>query len=176
MILTKTRVVLAVVAASVMPLTSDTPAAEAPSAAEVLRKSYNNARFGFAFDYPASWSVVESQGSPSGAILSLKLLSPDENVPVRRDYSPGSVSIEMFANPTRQPLRKWLDEHGWPFDAAGRSVTETSLGGLPALEVATGKMFAPNRFIYVARKDWVLRMSALAPDSQIVVQSIRFDP
>jgi hypothetical protein len=166
MVLTKTRVLLAIVATFA---TSSWAAAE--------HKSYDNGRFGFGFDYPASWSVVEKQGSQSGeAMLSLKLLSPDENVPVRRDYSPGSVSIEVYANSTRRPLRKWLDEHGWPFDAAGRSVTETSLGGLPALEVATGKMFAPNRFTYVASQDWVLRLSALAPDSQIVVQSIRFNP
>lgn len=176
MVISKREIALAIVVASLTLFAGRTPAAEAPSAAAVQRKSYNNARFGFAFDYPASWSVVESQGSPSGAILSLKLLSPDENVPVRRDYSPGSVSIEMFANSTRQPLRKWLDEHGWPFDAAGRSISQTSLGGVPAMEVTTGKMFAPNRFIYVARKDWVLRLSALAPDSQVVLQSIRFNP
>lgn len=147
----------------------------AVSAAETAAKSYVNERYGFSFDYPASWVLSETKGPPSGeTILSLKLLSPDENVPVRREYSPGSVGIDVFANPNRQPLREWLDDHGWPFEAAGRSVTPTSLGGLPALEVATGKMFAPNRFTYVANKDWVLRLSALAPDSQSVVQSIRF--
>lgn len=164
MIFAKTRVVLAIVAALVM-----------ACAAGAERKSYNNDRFGFAFDYPASWSLIEKPGS-NAALLSLKLLSPDENVPVRRDYSPGSVGIEVFANPNRRPLREWLDEHGWPFDAAGRSVTPTSIGGLPALEVATGKMFAPNRFTYVATKNWVLRVSAIEPDSQTVVQSIRFNP
>jgi hypothetical protein len=176
MVISKPEIVLAIVVASLTSFAGGTAATDAPPAAAVERKSHDNDRYGFGFDYPASWSVVESQGSQSGAMLSLKLLSPDENVPVRRDYSPGSVSIEIFANPTRQPLRAWLDQHGWPFDASGRSVTQTSLGGLPALEVTTGKMFAPNRFIYVARKDWVLRMSALEPDSQIVVQSIRFDP
>lgn len=176
MVISKPVIVIAIVVASLTSFAGGAPGADAPPEAAVERKSYNNDRFGFAFDYPASWSVVESQGSPSGAILSLKLLSPDENVPVRRDYSPGSVGIEMFANPTRRPLREWLDEHGWPFDASGRSVTQTSLGGLPALEVATGRMFAPNRFIYVARKNWVLRLSALEPDSHVVLQSIRFDP
>jgi hypothetical protein len=170
MILTKTKVVLAIIAASVMPFATGIGAADSI-------KSYNNDRFGFAFDYPASWSLVEKHEPQSGeALLSLKLLSPDDNVPVRRDYSPGSVGIEVFANPMRRPLREWLDEHGWPFDANGRSVTDTSIGGLPALEVATGKMFAPNRFTYVANEEWVLRLSALAPDSQSVVQSIRFHP
>lgn len=177
MVISKPEVVLAIVAASLTSFASSTPAADAPAAVLVERKLYNNDRFGFAFDYPASWSLVEKQGSRStAAMLSLKLLSPDENVPVRRDYSPGSVGIEVYGNPTRRPLSEWLDEHGWPFDAAGRSVTPTSVGGLPALEVATGKMFAPNRFIYVASKDWVMRLSTLAPDAASVVQSIRFDP
>jgi hypothetical protein len=177
MVITKTKVLMAIVAALVMPCAISTPAADEPAATETARKSYNNDRFGFAFDYPAAWSLIEKPGSQSGAaMLSLKLLSPDENVPVRRDYSPGSVGIEVFANPARRPLREWLDEHGWPFDAAGRSVTPTSIGGLPALEVATGRMFAPNRFTYVASKMYVLRLSALAPDSQTVVQSIRFKP
>jgi hypothetical protein len=166
MFLSKSKVMLAIAAALVVACAGATE-----------RKSYSNDRFGFAFDYPASWSLIEQRSSRSGeAVLSVKLLSPDENVPVRRDYSPGSVSIEVFANPARRPLREWLDEHGWPFGPAGRSVTPTSIGGLPALEVATGKMFAPNRFTYVASKDWVLRLSALAPDSEIVVRSIRFDP
>ena len=165
MVLAKTRMMLAIVATL------------ATSCAAAEDKSYSNDRFGFAFDYPASWSLIEKPRSQSGeAMLSVKLLSPDENVPVRRDYSPGSVSIEVFANPSRRPLRAWLDEHGWPFEAAGRSVTPTSIGGLPALEVATGKMFAPNRFTYVASKDWVLRLSALAPDANTVVESIRFNP
>lgn len=176
MSVSKANVVLASVVALVTPCASSIPA-DTPSAAAVERKSYNNDRFGIAFDYPASWSLIEKRGAQSGEpMLSLKLLSPDENVPVRRDYSPGSVSIDVFANPTRRPLREWLDEHGWPFNAAGRSVTPTSLGGLPALEVATGQMFAPNRFTYVANKDWVLRLSALAPESQSVVQSVRFKP
>lgn len=173
MIFTKTKFVLAIVAALVIPCMAGSSAADQPAA----RKSYSNDRFGFAFDYPASWSLIEKQKPQSGeSLLSLKLLSPDENVPVRRDYSPGSVSIDVFANSTRKPLREWLDEHGWPFEPAGRSVTPTAIGGLPALEVATGKMFAPNRFSYVASKDWVMRVSALAPDANTVVQSIRFDP
>lgn len=169
MAFTKSRTVLAIVAMWVTSWTASAPAPES--------RPYVNERYGFAFEYPASWVLKEKQGAQSGAaILSLKLLSPDENVAVRRDYSPGSVSIDVFANPDRRPLREWLDQHGWPFDAAGRSVTPTSLGGLPALEVATGKMFAPNRFTYVANKDWVLRLSAIEPESQQVVRSIRFNP
>lgn len=176
MVLAKAQVVLTILAAVVIPCASSNPAEGAVSAAAIARKTYVNDRFGFAFDYPASWSLVESQGvQPGETLLSLKFLSREENVPVLRDYSPGSVSIEVLANPARRTLREWLDEHGWPFDAAGRSVTPTSLGGLPALEVATGKMFAPNRFTYVATKDWVLRLSALAPDSHTVVQSFRFN-
>lgn len=123
MILAKVQVVLAILAAVAMPCASSSPAVDAGSAAETASKTYVNERFGFAFDYPATWSVIEGQGeAPGEPLLSLKLLSREENVAVLRDYSPGSVSIAVLANPARRTLRAWLDEHGWPFDAAGRSV------------------------------------------------------
>jgi hypothetical protein len=106
----------------------------------------------------------------------LKLLSRDENVDVSRDYSPGSFGIEVFANPRQLELRDWLDAHGWPFGESGRSVTATSIGGLPALEIATGKMFAPNRFIYVAAHGVIVRLAPLAAQSQAVLRSFRFEP
>lgn len=177
MLRAQVTILLLMGATAATPLATGAAEPELVPQAATARKSYNNDRYGFAFDYPAEWALVETQGSSSNSsLLALKLLSPDENVPVRRDYSPGSVSIEVFANPSQRSLRAWLDETGWPFDAAGRSVTSTTLGGLPALEVSTGKMFAPNRFTYVARQGWVLRISALAPDSASVVRSIRFDP
>lgn len=173
MALTK-ALALAIAATFAMPSASS--AAETTEAA-TAHKSYKNDRYGFAFDYPASWAVVEKHELQSNAaLLSVKLLSPDEDIPVRRDYSPGSVSIEVFANPAQQPVREWLDKNGWPFDATGRSTATTAIGGLPALEVTTGKMFAPNRFTYVANKNWIFRLSTIAPESEMVVRSLRFNP
>jgi len=159
-----------------MPCANSDPVTGQASENVAAHKTYSNDRFGFAFEYPESWVVVEKQGtSPGQPLLSLRFLNREENVEVMRDYAPGSVSIDVFANPERQPVREWLDKQGWPFDAKGRSVTATSIGGLPALEVATGKMFAPNRFTYIATKDRVLRVSFLASDAQLVKQSFRFD-
>ena len=145
------------------------------STAAVPAKTYKSEQFKFSFDYPASWSVQE-RSSDGSQLLSLKLLSRDENVDVLRDYSPGSFGIEVFANPGQLELRDWLDEHGWPFGESGRSVTATSIGGLPALEIATGKMFAPNRFIYVAAHGVIVRLAPLAAQSQAVLRSFRFEP
>ena len=147
-----------------------------PSAGAAPNKTYTSEQFGFSFDFPASWSVQErSVRDGSDLLLNLKLLSPDENVDVLRDYSPGSFGIEVFPNPKRLELRNWLDEHGWPFGQSGRSVTAMSVGGRPALEVATAKMFAPNRFIYVAADGFVLRLAPLAVESQAVLRSFRFE-
>jgi len=153
----------------------DTFAGE-PSTGAVPTKTYKSEQFRFSFDYPASWSVQQGFPSDRSQLLSLKLLSRDENVDVLRDYSPGSFGIEVFANPGQLELRDWLDEHGWPFGESGRSVTATSIGGLPALEVATGKMFAPNRFIYVAAHGVIVRLAPLAAQSQAVLRSFRFEP
>ena len=146
------------------------------STGAVPSKTYKSEQFNFSFDYPASWSVQERSSSDRSKLLILKLLSEDENVDVARDYSPGSFGIEVLANPGQLELRDWLDEHGWPFGESGRSVTATSVGGLPALEIATGKMYAPNRFIYVAAHGVVVRMAPVAAQSQAILRSFRFEP
>jgi hypothetical protein len=147
-----------------------------PATGAVPTKTYTSEQFKFSFDYPASWSVQEGSASDRSQLLSLKLLSRDEDVDVLRDYSPGSFGIEVFANPRQLELQDWLDKHGWPFGESGRSVTATSIGGLPALEIATGKMFAPNRFIYVAAHGVIVRLAPLAAQSQAVLRSFRFEP
>jgi hypothetical protein len=146
-----------------------------PSAGAVPNKTYTSEQFGFSFDYPASWSVQERSAGDGSKLLTLKLLSRDEDVDVLRDYSPGSFGIEVFPNPRQLELRNWLDEHGWPFGESGQSVTATFIGGQPALEIATAKMFAPNRFIYVGAHDVVLRLAPLAAQSQAVLRSFRFE-
>ena len=147
-----------------------------PATAAVATKTYRSEHFRFSFDYPASWSVREGPARDSSQLLTLKLLSPDENVDVSRDYSPGSFALEVFANTGQLKLRDWLDEHGWPFKEGSRSVTASSVGGLPALEIATGKMYAPNRFIYVAAHGVVIRMAPIAAQSPAILRSFRFEP
>jgi hypothetical protein len=147
-----------------------------PSVGAVPNKTYTSEQFGFSFDYPASWSLQEHSAADRSKLLTLKLLSRDEDVDVLRDYSSGSFGVEVFANPRQLELRDWLDEHGWPFGDGDRSVTATSIGGRPALEIATGKMFAPNRFIYVATRGVVVRLAPLAAQSQAVLRSFRFEP
>jgi hypothetical protein len=151
-----------------------TLAAAHPAMGAEPTRTYRSEQFQFSFDYPASWSIKEDSKRDRSQLLILKLLSRDQNVEVLRDYSPGSFAIEVFANPRRLELRDWLDEHGWPFGEGGRSVTATSVGGLPALEIATGKMYAPNRFIYVAADGVVLRVAPLAAQSQEILRSFRF--
>jgi hypothetical protein len=145
------------------------------AAAAAADKTYTSEQFGFSFDYPASWSLQEHPAGDRSKLLSLKLLSPDEDRDVLRDYSPGSFAVEVFANPRQLELRDWLDEHGWPFGESGRSVAATSVGGQPALEIATAKMFAPNRFIYVDGHDVIVRLAPLAAQSQAILRSFRFE-
>jgi hypothetical protein len=167
---------LLLVALALLDLRGCNTFAAQPSTAAVPTKTYKSEQFKFSFDYPAAWSVQESSTSDRSKLLVLKLLSQDEDVDVLRDYSPGSFGIEVLANPRRLELRDWLDQHGWPFNEGSRSVTATSVGGLPALDIATGKMYAPNRFIYVAAHGVVIRMAPLAAQSQAILRSFRFEP
>jgi hypothetical protein len=150
--------------------------AAVPAIAAAPTRTYRSEQFKFSFDYPAAWAVQEQPSGDSSKLLVLKLLTRDQNVDVLRDYSPGSFGIEVFANPQQLELREWLDRHGWPFGESGRSVTAASVGGRPALEIATGKMYAPNRYIYVAAHGVVIRMAPLAAQSQAILRSFRFDP
>lgn len=117
--------------------------------------------------------MIEDAEPSASALATIRLLNPDENVPIARERSPGSFAIHIFPNPKRLAVRDWLDEHGWPFGAE-RSVAATSVAGVPSLEVATPKMFAPNRFIFVAVDEHVLRLSPTARESESIVKSFRF--
>jgi hypothetical protein len=136
------------------------------------QQRYVNENFGFAFNYPDSWVVLENRvPSSTKSLLSVRLLNREQDVDVARDYSPGSFAVEVFDNPTHLPLREWLELQGWPFGASDRSVTSTSVAGRPALEITTGKMFSPNRFIYVSHDHIILRLSPIASESSAIVDS-----
>jgi hypothetical protein len=147
-----------------------------PSTEAARSKTYRSEQYKFSFDYPATWSVKESSAGRGSRLLVLKLLSRDEDIDVLRDYSPGSFTLEVFANPRQLALRDWLDEYGWPFGEGDRSVAAAFISGLPALEIATGRMYAPNRFIYVTAHGVVVRMAPLAAQSPAILRSFRFEP
>ena len=156
-------------------LTSTSFAAQPPTTGAAT-KTYTSEQFKFSFDYPASWSLREDRAASGSKLLTLRLLSREQDIEVLRERSPGSFAVEVFANPGRLQLRAWLDQHGWPFGEAGRSVTATSIGGQPALEIATQKMFAPNRFIYVDAHGVIVRLAPLAAQSPAILRSFRFEP
>jgi PsbP-like protein len=152
-------------------------AEEATSATQVAvssTKVYSNSKQRFSFDYPSAWVVIEDAPA-DGALFSMRLLTPDENVPVMRERSPGSFALAVFANPQRLAVHEWLDAQGWPFGTE-RTTRETSVAGKPALDVSTGRMFAPNRFIYLADGNRIVRLSPLAEQSQIIMSSFRLRP
>ena len=167
---------MVLVAFALVDLPAGNSFAAQPSTQEVATNTYRSEQFKFSFDYPATWSVQERSAGDHSKLLVLQLLSRDDDVDVLRDYSPGSFAIEVLANPRHLELRDWLDEYGWPFGEGDRSVTATSISGLPALEIATGRMYAPNRFIYVAAHGVVVRMAPLAAESQKILRSFRFEP
>jgi heme/copper-type cytochrome/quinol oxidase subunit 2 len=175
---TMQRIAIAItlVALALVHLPASESVAAQPSPESAATRTYKSAQFKFSFDYPASWSIREESSTDRSTLLALKLLSPDENVDVLRERSPGSFSVEVFANPDRLLLRAWLDNHGWPFTDRNRSVTPTSVGGLRALDITTGQMYAPNRFIYVTAHGVVIRIAPLAAQAPAVLRSFRFEP
>ena len=142
--------------------------------APIARQHYSNTQYRFSFEYPSSWILTEDTPL-DGALLAVRLLRPDENVPIMRERSPGSFALAVFANPQRLPIRTWLDSKGWPFGTE-RITREISVTGKAALDVSTTRMFAPNHFIYLAEGDQVFRMSPIAEGSLAVLMSFRTNP
>jgi hypothetical protein len=134
--------------------------------------AYVNARFGFAFSYPPSLRVVESQDPGEGArLLRLRLLGPAEDAPLVRERVPGHFALEVFANPHRLAPQPWLEAHGWPFGPQGTTLAPITVGGRAALEVSTGRMLAPNRYIYVATEHVMIRLAPIGRDAEAILHS-----
>lgn len=135
-------------------------------------RSYVNERFGFAFRYPPSLSVVESQGEGEGArLLLLRLRGPEKDDPLLRDRLPGHFALEVFANPHRLAPQNWLDAHGWPFGTRGNTLATITVGGLAALDVSTGRMLSPNRYIYLATEHFMIRLTPIGRDAEAILHS-----
>jgi hypothetical protein len=131
-----------------------------------------HARFGFAFRYPPSLRIVESQDEGAGIrLLLLRLLGPEQDAPLVRERLPGHFALEVFANPHRLAPQHWLDAHGWPFGTQGTTLAPITVGGLAALDVSTGRMLAPNRYIYVATEHVMIRLAPIGRDAEAILHS-----
>ena len=137
-------------------------------------QTYVNKDFGFSIDYPPSVTVVESRTNGHGSLLlSVRLLGPEETSPVLRDRAPGRFALAVFANRERLALAAWLDANGWPFGAGLGDASSIEIGGAAALDIATGRMLAPNRYIYVASNGVIIRMAPIGSESERILNSFR---
>lgn len=136
--------------------------------------TYVSNEFGFALDYPPYLSVVENRGDDDHfLLLRVRLLGPEASDPVLREHGPGEFALEVFANPEELELRAWLDTHGWPFGKKPDTASSIEIGGKPALEITTGRMLAPNRYIYLSLNGTVIRMAPIGPQSARILNSFR---
>lgn len=148
------------------------PRAESPAEG----KTYASEEFGFSFQYPADLVVSENRGeetSPGALLLTVRLLGPEESDPALREHAIGRFSVAVLGNPEKLAVRDFLDTYGWPF-GPGEGATSTEVGGVPALDVTTGRMLAPNRFLYVSWNEVVLRMAPTGAESDRILRSFRF--
>ncbi len=148
------------------------PRTEAPAGFS----TYESEEFGFAFEYPSELVPSENRGreTSAGALLfTVRFLGPEESDPALRGHAIGRFSVDVLANPRKLAARDWLDAHGWPF-GPGEGASATEVGGAPALDVTTGRMLAPNRFLFVSRNDVILRIAPTGSESGGILASFRF--
>lgn len=140
------------------------------------RKSYVNDKYGFAIDYPSALIFVESerQHYSESLLFSFQLLSlPLAKDLLLRDRVPGQFALQVFANPQNLSLDEWLDVQGWPFGIKAESAMNIEINGLFGLDVSSGQMLAPNRYVYLLVGSFIIRMVPIGAPSENILHSFR---
>lgn len=139
-------------------------------------KTYTNDKYGFVIDYPASLILIEDKLPPTNLLVfSFRLLSSSllASDPLLREREPGQFSLQVFSNPKNMSLSVWLDREGWPLGLKADNAVSIDINGLMGLDISSGRMLAPNRFVYLSLGGFIIRMVPIAYPSEQILQSFR---
>ncbi len=139
-------------------------------------QTYTNDKYGFVIDYPASLILVEDKLLPTNLLVfSFRLLSSSllAGDPLLRDREPGQFALQVFSNPKDLSLSEWLDREGWPLGLKADNAVSIEINGLMGLDISSGRMLAPNRFVYLPLGAFIIRMMPIAYPSEQILKSFR---
>jgi hypothetical protein len=144
----------------------------APSPAQWL--TYRDERFGFSFQYPDSYVVLEekeplSQIHPN-LVHRVRLLEKQLAESETASLQPPNFSVEVFSNPSGLSLRQWIESQA----ALQGEQTDETIGGAQCVRVTLTTLMAPNEFHFCAHGGYVYRLIALSPYQDEMLASFRF--
>ncbi len=145
-----------------------------PGPAPVQWLAYRDERFGFSFQYPDNYVILEevellSQIDPN-LLHRVRLLEKQLAESETAQLQPPNFSVEVFSNPSGLPLRQWIESHA----ALQGEQTDETIGGAQCVRVTLTTLMAPNEFHFCAHSGYVYRLIALTPYQEQMLASFRF--
>jgi hypothetical protein len=140
-------------------------------------RTYRSERFGFELRYPELYVLVEeaSQSAPAGQpLMQIRLLDRAMAQPPLASVAPAQFAVEVYANPSRDPLEPWVVARGFvpPVDRFGHGPAR--VGDVDGIRVTDRAQLAPNLYYFVAREAFVYRLVPLGPFADAILASFRF--
>ena len=118
-------VILALVVAGAWFLSRSEPAAPAP----VVMNTYQNQRFGVAFEYPAGY--VLSEGQREDGHYAITLVRQEDAVPSENSEGPTAITFDFYAY--EGALSEWLATSSSNYQLGDGTYLETTAGAAPAV-------------------------------------------
>ncbi len=145
-----------------------------PSPVPASWLTYRDARFGFSFQYPNSYVLLE-EAEPLNQIHPhlvhrVRLLEKQLAESETAGLQPPNFSVEVFDNPAGLSLPQWIE------DQAGMQGEQTreSIGGAECVRVTLTTLMAPNEFHYCAHSTYIYRLIAMTPFAEQMLASFQF--
>ena len=155
---------------------ADPPAEpEAQPGTPVTWQVHTDPRFHFSIAYPDAYVILNEPDQLSGItpqpVQRVRFLNKTTAAGELADRAPADFAVEVFENTGHVPLEAWLDAN-----APQGTRTAATVGNTTGYEVALQIMLAPNRFYYVARGDYVYKLTPLGQYSVEMQTSFKLNP
>lgn len=139
---------------------------------------YQNATYGYEILYPPAYimlpeaivlaGISEQKPRPVNAVW---FQDRELAESATASMEPPKLSIEVFDNRAQLPVEQWLEDNRL---LAGFEVEPYTLAGVKGLRLYTMLLLAPNEFIYLAKGDYVFKLTPLGNYAPHMMESLSF--
>ncbi|HMB22256.1 MAG TPA: hypothetical protein VKP08_05485, partial [Anaerolineales bacterium] len=163
---TETEIAIVPTNTEVAPVPTDAPTAAVPGAklpaASFDAQTYIDEKFGFAFEYPSSWTVTEPTGGERGTQVQF-LSSPDIANAATLPEGATRVSATVYNWDPKNDLAAYVAQRKTAWEASGFTILEeqprTLELGLSAVQFTVQTPDATSVFLFAAIGDRYLELS-----------------
>jgi len=139
---------------------------------------YRDDRYGIEFRYPPEYVVASEadQPPPRPLIHQVRVLERFQIGSAIENRLPPRFAVDVYANPSGQPLDAWLETSGVIGNLERFSVDPISVGGREGAKLTNSLQLAPNVFYYVTVGPYVYRFTPLGLFGDQILASVTLSP